>query len=110
MPCFFVLGLFFLPEIWYNEICMSISNAKRKNAMDKYKTLALNTVIFAVGSFGSKILLFFLTRLYTGNIISDNLNTKEMLEITANFLIPVFTFSIAEAVIRYGIDRSLGGW
>lgn len=37
---------------------MSISNAKRKNAMDKYKTLALNTVIFAVGSFGSKILLF----------------------------------------------------
>ena len=43
--------------------------------MDKYKTLALNTVIFAVGSFGSKILLFFLTRLYTGNIISDNLNT-----------------------------------
>ncbi len=85
---------------------MSISNAKRKNAMDKYKTLALNTVIFAVGSFGSKILLFFLTRLYTGNIISDNLNTKEMLEITANFLIPVFTFSIAEAVIRYGIDRA----
>ena len=74
--------------------------------MDKYKTLALNTVIFAVGSFGSKILLFFLTRLYTGNIISDNLNTKEMLEITANFLIPVFTFSIAEAVIRYGIDRA----
>ena len=81
---------------------MSIRNAKRKNAMDKYKTLALNTVIFAVGSFGSKILLFFLTRLYTGNIISDNLNTKEMLEITANFLIPVFTFSIAEAVMPKG--------
>ena len=74
--------------------------------MNKYKTLALNTVIFAIGSFGSKILLFFLTRLYTGNIISDNLNTKELLEITANFLIPVFTFSIAEAVIRYGIDRA----
>ena len=85
---------------------MSIGNTKRKNAMNKYKTLALNTVIFAIGSFGSKILLFFLTRLYTGNIISDNLNTKELLEITANFLIPVFTFSIAEAVIRYGIDRA----
>ena len=71
---------------------MSISNAKRKNAMDKYKTLALNTVIFAVGSFGSKILLFFLTRLYTRNIISDKLNTKEMQEITATFFLLFFNF------------------
>ena len=36
--------------------------------MNKYKKLVSNTLIFAIGSFGSKILLLLLTRLYTGNI------------------------------------------
>ncbi len=63
-------------------------------------------MIFAVGSFGSKILLLFLTRLYTANLNPSDISTKELLELTANFLIPVITFSIADAVIRYGIDRN----
>lgn len=74
--------------------------------MNKYKKLVSNTLIFAIGSFGSKILLLLLTRLYTGNINPSDNSTKELLELTANFLIPVITFSIADAVIRYGIDRN----
>lgn len=74
--------------------------------MNKYKTLALNTVVFAIGSFGSKILSFFLNYLYTGNMDSAMYYTKETLEICANFLIPVVTFSITDAIIRYGLDRN----
>ncbi len=74
--------------------------------MDRYKKLVSNTLIFAIGSFGSKILLLFLTRLYTANINPSDNSTKELLELTANFLIPVITFSIAEAIIRYGVDRN----
>ncbi|MBR3630047.1 MAG: polysaccharide biosynthesis C-terminal domain-containing protein, partial [Oscillospiraceae bacterium] len=73
--------------------------------MNKYQKLAQNTVIFAIGSFGSKILLLLLTRLYSGNINPGDTSTKSLLEQTANFIIPVITFSIAEAVIRYGLDR-----
>ena len=73
--------------------------------MNKYKKLASNTIIFAIGSFGSKILLLFLTKLYTANINSADYSTKELLEITANFLIPIVTFSMAEAIIRFGLDR-----
>ena len=73
--------------------------------MNKYKKLAQNTAIFAIGSFGSKILLLLLTRLYSGNINSVDTSTKSLLEQTANFIIPIVTFSIAEAVIRYGLDR-----
>lgn len=73
--------------------------------MNKYKKLALNTMIFAIGSFGSKILVILLTRLYTGNISPSDSSTKELLEITANFLLPIFTFSMSEAVIRYGLDK-----
>lgn len=74
--------------------------------MNKYKKLAMNTVIFAIGSFGSKILLFLLTGLYTTNISSSDSSTKELLEITANFLIPIFTFSMTESIIRFGLDKN----
>ncbi|MBR3282670.1 MAG: polysaccharide biosynthesis C-terminal domain-containing protein [Ruminococcus sp.] len=73
--------------------------------MNKYKKLAFNTMIFAIGGFGSKILALLLTRLYTNNIGSSDSSTKELLEITANFLLPIFTFSMAEAVIRFGLDN-----
>lgn len=73
--------------------------------MNKYKQLASNTIIFAIGSFGSKILLLFLTKLYTANINPADNSTKELLEITANFLIPLVTFSITESIIRFGLDR-----
>lgn len=45
--------------------------------MNKYKKLVSNTLIFAIGSFGSKILLLLLTRLYTGNINPGDNSTKE---------------------------------
>ena len=73
--------------------------------LNKYKKLAQNTAIFAIGSFGSKILLLLLTRLYTGNINPGDNSTRSLLEQTANFIIPIVTVSIAEAVIRYGLDR-----
>lgn len=73
--------------------------------MNKYKKLAANTIIFAIGSFGSKILLLFLTKLYTANINPADNSTKELLEITANFLIPVVMFAMNEAIIRFGLDK-----
>ncbi len=73
--------------------------------MNKYKQLASNTIIFAIGSFGSKILLLFLTKLYTANINPADNSTKELLEVTANFLIPLVTFAITESIIRFGLDR-----
>ena len=73
--------------------------------LNKYKKLAQNTAIFAIGNFGSKILTLLLTRLYSANIDPSDTSTKSLLELTANFIIPIVTFSIAEAVIRYGLDR-----
>ena len=73
--------------------------------MNKYKKLALNTAVFAVGSFGSKILVILLTRLYTKHISPANLYTKDLLESIALFLLPVFTLSMTEAIVRYGLDE-----
>ena len=62
--------------------------------MNKYKQLALNTMIFTVGSFGSKIISVLMNNLYTKHISPEDLYTKSLLENTALFLIPVFIFSM----------------
>ena len=73
--------------------------------MNKYKSLAFNTLVFTIGSFGSKIISIFLNNLYTKHIDPASLFTKSLLETLALFLIPVFTFSLKEALIRYGLDK-----
>ena len=60
--------------------------------MNKYKKLVFNTGIFAIGTFGSKVLIFLLTRLYAHNIDPVNNGVKDLLETTLLFLQPVFTF------------------
>ena len=73
--------------------------------MNKYKKLAFNTVIFAIGNFGSKILVLLLTNLYTHHMSPADYNDKDMLENTALFLIPIFSFGLQEYLIRFGLDR-----
>ncbi|HOR21883.1 MAG TPA: capsular biosynthesis protein, partial [Ruminococcus sp.] len=64
--------------------------------MNKYKKLAFNTVVFAIGSFGSKILVLLLTRLYTKYLSPADSGVKELIEPTALFLQPIFTFALQE--------------
>ena len=73
--------------------------------MNKYKKLAFNTVVFAIGNFGSKLLVILLTSLYTKYISPDEMSTKDLLESTALFLWPIFSFSMTESIIRYGLDK-----
>lgn len=73
--------------------------------MNKYKKLAVNTGIFAIGSFGSKILVILLTRLYSSNLDPVSSGIKELLEPTALFLQPIFTFALQEYLIRFGLDK-----
>lgn len=73
--------------------------------MNKYRQLAFNTIIFAIGSFGSKIFSLLLNNLYTRHINPVGFYTKTLIETTALFMLPVFTFSLTEAVVRYGLDK-----
>jgi hypothetical protein len=57
----------------------------KEREMNKYKKLASNTLIFAIGNFGSKILVIFLTTLYTNFISPEDMGTKENLETMALF-------------------------
>lgn len=73
--------------------------------MNKYKKLAVNTAIFGIGSFGAKIFSLLLNNLYTKHISPSDLYTKSLLETLIVLLLPVFTFSLTEAIVRYGLDK-----
>ncbi|MDR0947408.1 MAG: polysaccharide biosynthesis C-terminal domain-containing protein [Ruminococcus sp.] len=72
---------------------------------DKYKKLFSNTAIMAIGSFGAKILSFFLLRLYTGVLTEAEYGIADLIYQTVNILYPILTVSMADAVIRFGLDR-----
>lgn len=64
-----------------------------------------NTLIFGIGSFGAKFLGFFMTMLYTRCMTEAEYSTADLLYNTVNVLVPLVTFSMADAVIRFGMDR-----
>lgn len=74
--------------------------------MNKYKKLLGNTAIFAVGTFSSKILVFFMMRYYTSVLTQADFGISETIMTTANFLIPCATIGITSAIIRFGLERS----
>lgn len=69
-----------------------------------YKTLFLNTLIFALGSFGSKLLVLVLVPLYTAALTPEQYGTVDLIAQTANILIPIFTLTISEAALRFGLE------
>lgn len=74
--------------------------------MNKYKKLIGNTMIFAIGQTSAKILSFLLIRIYTAVLTPDQYSTAELLYNTLNILYPIVSFSMADAILRFGIDKS----
>lgn len=75
--------------------------------MDKYKRLFSNTLIFAIGTFSSKLLSFFLTRLYTEVLSQGQYGITDMLQQSGNLLLPLITLGITNAVVRFGLDKGV---
>lgn len=80
---------------------------RKGKAMNKYKKLIGNTVIFAIGSFSSKLLVFLLMPLYTRVLTTSDYGVMDIIVNTSNLLIPIVMVSINEGIIRFGLDRSV---
>lgn len=77
--------------------------------MNKYQTLAANTLLMSIGTFGSKLLVFLMVRFYTGYLTPAEYGTADLITQTANLLIPLVSLDIADAVFRFAADRRSGG-
>ena len=73
--------------------------------MNKYQTLAANTILMSAGTFGSKPLVFLMVRFYTGYLTPAEYGTADLITQTANLLIPLVSLDITDAVFRFAADR-----
>ena len=71
----------------------------------KYKSLLSDTVIFAIGNLGSKLILFFLVPLYTNYLTTTEYGTADFITTFSQLIIPFVSLSISDAVIRFALKK-----
>ena len=74
--------------------------------MDKYKRLLSNTFILSIGTFSSKLLVYFLMPLYTAILSKEQYGTADLITNAANLLIPFCCIGITHGVFRFAADDS----
>ncbi|MBQ8981225.1 MAG: oligosaccharide flippase family protein, partial [Eubacterium sp.] len=73
--------------------------------MDKYKKLATNTLIFAIGTFSSKALAFLLMPFVTRMLTTSDYGDADLIQQTVNVLIPIVFLQINSAALRFALDK-----
>ncbi len=72
--------------------------------VNKYRTLATNTLLLSIGTFGSKLLVFFMVRFYTGYLSPAAYGTADLITQTGDLLLPIVSLDITDAVFRFSAD------
>lgn len=72
----------------------------------KYKKLIKDTFIFALGSVGSKLILFFLVPLYTNFLSKEEYGTADLIFTVCQLIIPFVGVVFHEAVTRFGLSKN----
>jgi len=65
------------------------------------KELFRNTFLFAISNFASKLLVFLMIPLYTSVLSTEDYGLVDIISTTVLLLLPIFTLTIAEGVLRY---------
>lgn len=73
----------------------------------KYKNLAKDTLVFSIGKFGSRLVLFFLVPLYTNYLTKDQYGTADLVFTISQLLTPLFSVVIFDSVIRFGLVKGI---
>lgn len=72
--------------------------------MQRKKYLIKNTLLFALNSIGTKIIVFFLVPLYTKAFTTAEYGIIDLVTTIATLLVPLITMNIGEAVMRFSLD------
>lgn len=74
--------------------------------MARYKTLANNTLIFAVCNFTSKLLVFFMLPFYTTVLSKEEFGTADLIVTFAGLLLPILTLGVSDGCMRFAMDKA----
>lgn len=71
---------------------------------NRFKNLFINTILFAIGQFGTTLLGILLVPLYTNYMTTDQYGTADLVTNLASMLLPVVTICITDGVIKFSLD------
>ena len=77
-----------------------MNNQKKNNYLIK------NTLIFALGNLGSKVITFLLVPLYTKTLSTFGYGILDIIGVITSIGVPIITLNISEAVIRFLLDKN----
>ena len=72
--------------------------------MNKNNKLLKNTIIYAIGNFGTKVLNFLIVPLYTYYISTEDMGTYDLIIVIITFLLPIVMFQLSDGVYRWLFD------
>lgn len=67
--------------------------------------LAKNTILFAIGNLGSKLLQIFLVPFYTRVMSTAQFGTVDVLQSIVSLLLPICSLTVYEGVFRYAMEK-----
>lgn len=73
--------------------------------MNSYQKLLSNTALFAVSTFGSKVLVFLLMPFYTRVLSTGDYGVMDIVIQAGNLLVPLASVGVANSVTRFGLER-----
>ena len=74
--------------------------------MNRYRKLFSDTVILALGTFGSKLLVFLLMPLYTYLLSPSEYGVAELITSTANLIMPLACVGITTGIFRFAAEKN----
>lgn len=74
--------------------------------MNNYKKLINNSIIFAIGNMGSKVITFVMLPLYTYALSTEEYGTVDLLLTTISLLLPIVGLSVFESVLRFAMEKN----
>lgn len=74
--------------------------------MNTYNKLIGNSIIFAIGNLGSKLISIILVPLYTFYLSTSEYGVIDIVTTTTSMLLPVISLSIYDAVLRFIMDKT----
>ncbi len=77
--------------------------------MNKYRTLASNMFILAVGQLGSKLLVYVMLRFYTNILGTEGYGVMSNIVTACDLLISTVSLSVSSAVLRFALEKSNDG-
>lgn len=73
--------------------------------MNKYKKLVGNSLIFAIGNLGSKLMQFIMVPLYSFALSTKEFGQTDIITTMVSLLSPVISLEIFDAVFRFAMDK-----